>query len=75
MTFWLWIVGAVLILILVIEPLRKTFFGKPGELLYKWGWWFLKQIVDAHLCVFKNLITPRNLIYPTLESDKTTKRE
>ena len=31
MAFWLWIVGAALTFILVIEPLRKTFFGKPGS--------------------------------------------
>jgi hypothetical protein len=75
MAFWLWIGGAVLILVLAVEPLRHLVFGKTGELLFKWVWFFLKQIIDAHLCVFKNLITPRNLIYPTLESDKTTKRE
>jgi multisubunit Na+/H+ antiporter MnhE subunit len=75
MAFWLWIIVAALILIVVIEPLRKTVFGKPGELMYQWGWWFLKQIIDAHLCVFKNLVKPHKLIYPTLESDKTTKRE
>lgn len=75
MAFWLWIVGAVLILIVAIEPLRKLVFGKPGELLLQWVWWFLKQIIDAHLCVLKNLIKPHKLIYPTLESDKTTKRE
>jgi multisubunit Na+/H+ antiporter MnhE subunit len=75
MAFWVWIIVAALILILVIAPLRKTVFGKPGELIYQWGWWFLKQIIDAHLCVLKNLIKPRKLIYPTLESDTTTKRE
>ena len=75
MAFWVWIIVAALILIVIIEPLRKTVFGKPGELLYQWGCWFLKQIIDAHLCVFKNLIKPRKLIYPTLESDTTTKRE
>lgn len=75
MAFWIWIFVATLMIILIIEPFRKTIFGKPGEIIYKWGWWFIKQIIDAHLCVFKNLITPRKLIYPTLESDKTTKRE
>lgn len=75
MAFWLWIVGAVLMLIVAIEPLRKLVFGKPGELLFQWVWWFVKQIIDAHLCVLKNLIKPHKLIYPTLESDKTTKRE
>jgi len=75
MAIWLMIGGAVLILVLSIEPLRNLVFGTTGALLFKWIWFFLKQIIDAHLCVFKNLITPRNLIYPTLESDKTTKRE
>lgn len=75
MAFWLMIAGVALLLILIFEPLRALVFGKSGELLFKWVWFFLKQIIDAHLCVIKNLITPRNLIYPTLESDKTTKRE
>lgn len=75
MAFWLWIIGATLALILAIAPLRVLVFGKSGALVYQWIWWFIQQILDAHLCVFKNLITPRNLIYPTLESDKTTKRE
>jgi len=81
--FYLLIAIPILIVILMIESLRKPLLAATGSLvkliLTKGGAgvlsvlvWMIKTIPAAHWIVLKNLFTPRSALLPTLRKNEST---
>jgi len=54
-----------------------TNIGKAIAFVFGLLWQVVLQLLDAHAIVLKNLVLPRNVIFPTLRKDgeKTTQKE
>lgn len=67
------------LIILMVLPASRNFLGwlisKPGVHLYHYLFFLIKFIVRAHYTVFRNMVLPRRVIYPTLERDDTVQRD
>lgn len=83
---WMWVVGLVLALgLLIWTPTRQLLTGLVSTFLtpaflgflrasWLWLFWLVKQIVIAHQTLAKNLLTPRRIIFPSIETDRDKKK-
>ncbi|MHB8314421.1 MAG: hypothetical protein ACYDCW_01725 [Acidithiobacillus ferrivorans] len=76
--FWGAVTLALMIGLLMVPGIREILKAAFGNLLipalsvifvttFRWMIWAIKEILEAHLILMKNLFSPRRAIYPTLE--------
>ena len=51
------------------------FLDVPGKLLFQWVLFLVLRLFQAHMVVVRNLLLPRAVIFPTLESKDRVRRE
>lgn len=67
---------ATLILSVFLKPLRdvlKFLFSAPAQIIATRLWFLLTSLLKAHWFIIKNLITPRSVMFPTLDRKGTKK--
>ena len=57
---------------LISAFLTPAFLGTL-KTIFLWIFWMMKKVVTAHITVLKNLVTPRKVIFPSLEDDDERK--
>lgn len=73
-----WTFGIVIIIMLLVPPTRELLkmiamgpiaagLSALMKTILLWQFWLLKRMMTAHLNLLRNLVTPRNVIYQTLE--------
>ena len=65
-----------MVLALFLKPLRdllRFLFSAPAQIIATRIWFLFTSLLKAHLLVFKNLVTPRSIIFPTLDKKRTKK--
>lgn len=73
-----WIIATFAILALfAIPPTRSVLswvFDVPGKLLFQWVLFLVLRLFQAHNVVVRNLLLPRAVIFPTLETKDRVRR-
>ncbi|OFC59582.1 hypothetical protein BAE30_08555 [Acidithiobacillus caldus] len=78
--FWGIVLLALAIGLMMVPGIREILKGTFGRVLipaflailgtaWRWGIWMLKEILEAHAILLKNLFSPHSVIFPTLEKE------
>ena len=74
-----WITTTLVVLALVAFPPTRSalawILDIPGKLLFQWAMFLVMRLFQAHMVVVRNLLLPRAVIFPTLESKDRVRRE
>jgi hypothetical protein len=74
-----WIITTLVVLALVAFPPTRSalswILDIPGKLLFQWVMFLVMRLFQAHFVVFKNLVMPRAVIFPTLKSDDRVRKD
>lgn len=76
---WVWIVGTLALAILLVSPIVRSalawVFSAPGKLMFQWAIYLITRLFHAHVTVIKNLVLPRSVIYPTLDTQDRVRKD
>ena len=73
-----WIIATLVFLALLAFPPTRSalawFLNVPGKLFFQWVLFLVLLLFQAHMVVVRNLLLPRAVIFPTLETKDRVRR-